>query len=69
MVKYRVILSDAKSRVTFSDASRMLQYIHTLNEKGISYTLQFDRDEDESEAISPAPLRHADELRGDHAGE
>lgn len=60
---YKVKLHAANSTVRFDNPTSMLRYIHSLNEKGIKYSLQFDRDGNESENVPAAPLRQPDGMR------
>lgn len=64
MVIYKVRLKEQYTSIRFDKPESMLRYVHSLNEKGIKYELEFERYGDESKDVPAAPLRQPDGVRG-----
>ena len=54
---YKVTLRHQNTSIRFERADSMLRYIQTLNNQGVRFNLEFERDGNESENVPAAPLR------------
>ena len=63
MVVYRIILPEAKSRVSFEDPLSMIRYVDDLNLKGIKWELKIEDYGNEFENVPAAPFRQPEGVR------
>ena len=63
MVVYRIILPEAKSRVSFEDPLSMIRYVDDLNLKGIKWELKIEDYGNELENVPAAPFRQPQGVR------
>ena len=54
---YKVKLHEQRTSIRFERADSMLRYIQRLNNQGVKFELQFERDGDEPENVPATPLR------------
>jgi hypothetical protein len=54
---YKVKLHQQRTSIRFERPDSMLRYIQSLNDQGVKFELQFERDADEPENVPAAPLR------------
>ena len=54
---YKVKIQNQNTSIRFERPDSMLRYIQSLNTKGIKFTLEFERDGDDTENVPAAPLR------------
>jgi hypothetical protein len=60
---YRIILPEAKSRVSFEDPLSMIRYVDQLNDKGIKWELKIEDYGNELENVPAAPFRQPEGVR------
>jgi len=54
---YKVTLRHQNTSIRFERADSMLRYIKRLNDQGVKFELQFERDGDEPKNVPAASLR------------
>ena len=54
---YKVKLHQQRTSIRFERADSMLRYIQRLNDQGVKFELQFERDGDEPENVPATSLR------------
>lgn len=60
---YKVKIHNQNTSIRFERPDSMLKYIQSLNTKGIKFTLEFERDGNDTEDVPAAPLRQPDGMR------
>jgi len=54
---YKDKIHNQNTSIRFERPDSMLKYIQSLNTKGIKFTLEFERDGDDTENVPATPLR------------